>query len=372
MIRLDVVGGGIVGLWVAAAAVRRGHHVTLHEQFSIGHDRGSSSGDTRIFRSAYWEGTEYVSLAHTSAELWDWLSQVCGKKILDMSGIFYAGSQNCSLIAGVEAAARTHGLEVKRLRDECRTLLAGDAADEVVLEEAAGGILRADEALAALTMYCRNAGAKILENAPVSPPRGADTIVIRCIGPWLANDPLAGRHLTSARVYCHWFEHDGSSPLFEKAFLLQGWDGRVLYGMRTGPREIKVGWHNYPVLPLEPGHAADESPLAYVEDIRGALSKITGAQLMHLRSKGCYFTNSTDENYVLDWSGPHELFTGGLSGHGFKFAPALGVGLVEAAETGRIPEHLACFGLSRFDNSSVTGRTHLSDGDILTGANWRI
>lgn len=63
---------------------------------------------------------------------------------------------------------------------------------------------------------------------------------------------------------------------------------------------------------------------------------------------------------------------GGLSGHGFKFAPALGVGLVEAAETGRIPEHLACFGLSRFDNSSVTGRTHLSDGNILTGANWRI
>ena len=79
MIRLDVVGGGIVGLWVAAAAVRRGHYVTLHEQFSIGHDRGSSFGDTRIFRSAYWEGPEYVSLAHTSAELWEWLSQVSEK-----------------------------------------------------------------------------------------------------------------------------------------------------------------------------------------------------------------------------------------------------------------------------------------------------
>lgn len=371
MSRIIVVGGGIVGLWTAAVAVRRGHEVILHEQFSIGHDRGSSHGDTRIFRSAYWEGSEYVSLAHVSAEMWHWLSQVSGRTMLDMTGVYYAGEPGCALVAGVEAAARSHGLALARLGD-ARALLPGCGAGSVALEEASGGIVRADESLGALAAFCRSRGARILEHSPGSAPWPPGATVIRCIGPWLAEDPLVGRHLTSARVYCHWFAHDGHSPLFEKAFLLQGRDGRVLYGMRTGHREIKVGWHNYPVLRLEPGHAEDGSPPDYVDDMQEALSATTGARLTHVRSKGFYFTNSIDENYVVDWTGPNELVVGGLSGHGFKFAPALGAGLVEAAETGRIPEQLACFGLSRFDGSTTGGRTHLDANVIESGRNWRI
>lgn len=53
-------------------------------------------------------------------------------------------------------------------------------------------------------------------------------------------------------------------------------------------------------------------------------------------------------------------------------ATGVSAGLVEAAETGRIPGHLACFGVSRFESAPTNGRTHLSDGDILAGPDWRI
>ena len=65
---LTIVGAGVVGLWTAAQAIQRGFKVKLFERFNIGHDRGSSHGDTRIFRSAYWEGKEYVNFAKQSQE----------------------------------------------------------------------------------------------------------------------------------------------------------------------------------------------------------------------------------------------------------------------------------------------------------------
>ncbi|WP_374953595.1 FAD-dependent oxidoreductase [Rathayibacter sp. AY1C5] len=45
-----VVGAGLVGAATARALTERGDRVVLVEQFERGHDRGSSHGETRIFR----------------------------------------------------------------------------------------------------------------------------------------------------------------------------------------------------------------------------------------------------------------------------------------------------------------------------------
>ena len=51
--RVAVVGAGVMGCATAWALSKRGAEVTLHEQFALDHDRGSSHGRTRIFRVAY-------------------------------------------------------------------------------------------------------------------------------------------------------------------------------------------------------------------------------------------------------------------------------------------------------------------------------
>jgi sarcosine oxidase len=48
-----VVGGGINGLAASRALARTGRKVVALEQFTIGHDRGSSHGSSRIFRLTY-------------------------------------------------------------------------------------------------------------------------------------------------------------------------------------------------------------------------------------------------------------------------------------------------------------------------------
>ena len=51
--RVAVVGAGVMGCATAWALRERGVDVTVHEQFALDHDRGSSHGRTRIFRIAY-------------------------------------------------------------------------------------------------------------------------------------------------------------------------------------------------------------------------------------------------------------------------------------------------------------------------------
>ena len=51
--KVAVVGAGVMGCATAWALRERGADVTVHEQFELDHDRGSSHGRTRIFRIAY-------------------------------------------------------------------------------------------------------------------------------------------------------------------------------------------------------------------------------------------------------------------------------------------------------------------------------
>ena len=51
--KVAVVGAGVMGCATAWALCERGADVTVHEQFALDNDRGSSHGRTRIFRIAY-------------------------------------------------------------------------------------------------------------------------------------------------------------------------------------------------------------------------------------------------------------------------------------------------------------------------------
>lgn len=57
-----VIGLGSMGSMTIWQLARRGVSVIGFEQFGIGHDRGAAGGDTRIFRTAYAEGAEYVPI----------------------------------------------------------------------------------------------------------------------------------------------------------------------------------------------------------------------------------------------------------------------------------------------------------------------
>ena len=81
--RVAVVGAGVMGCAAAWALTARGADVTVHEQFDLDHDRGSSHGRSRIVRLAYPE-VEWVRFAREAMDAWRELEEESGEALLDL------------------------------------------------------------------------------------------------------------------------------------------------------------------------------------------------------------------------------------------------------------------------------------------------
>ena len=81
-----VIGGGTMGSAAAWALAKQGLRPVVLEQFSVVHDQGSHSGDTRIFRHAYAESPDYAPLVLRADELWQDLMAETGETVLNRCG----------------------------------------------------------------------------------------------------------------------------------------------------------------------------------------------------------------------------------------------------------------------------------------------
>ena len=76
-----VVGLGAMGSATAWQLARRGRRVLGLEQFSAGHARGSSYGESRIIREIYFEHPSYVPLVRRAYALWEDLERESGTRL---------------------------------------------------------------------------------------------------------------------------------------------------------------------------------------------------------------------------------------------------------------------------------------------------
>src|SRR2546423_4242674 len=97
---------------------RRGASVLGLEQFAPGHDRGSGHGDSRMIRTAYFEGPEYVPLVRAAFPLWRELETESGTDLLTMTGALMIGRPDGALVGGALRSAREHGLACELLRPD--------------------------------------------------------------------------------------------------------------------------------------------------------------------------------------------------------------------------------------------------------------
>ncbi len=115
---------------------------------------------------------------------------------------------------------------------------------------------------------------------------------------------------------------------------------------------VKIGRHDGGV-PWEPGKTL--APFgAYPEDeedLRQALeSYLPGAAGKLLRGAVCKYELTPDEDFIIDHHLLYQnvVIAGGFSGHGFKFASAIGEVLADLALNGKTSRDISSFRLSRF------------------------
>ncbi|MEM9758622.1 MAG: FAD-dependent oxidoreductase, partial [Pseudomonadota bacterium] len=103
---LIVLGTGGIGSAALFSAAQRGMTCLGVDRFAPGHDRGSSHGESRLIRLAYFEHPQYVPLLRRSYALWDELDP----SLLQRSGVFYFGQEHGPILGGVQASAELHSL----------------------------------------------------------------------------------------------------------------------------------------------------------------------------------------------------------------------------------------------------------------------
>src|SRR6185436_3959125 len=159
-----VLGTGGVGSAAAFHLARRGAKVLGLDRFPGGHDRGSSHGQTRIIRQAYFEHSDYVPLLLRAYELWRELEQLAGTDLLHQIGLVQIGPPEGAVVRGVLEAARLHKLTVERLpaaEVERRWPAFRVPAESVGAFEAAAGYLRVERCVLAHLAAAKQHGAEL-------------------------------------------------------------------------------------------------------------------------------------------------------------------------------------------------------------------
>jgi len=354
-----VLGLGGVGSGAAYHLARRGLKVLGIDQFASPHDRGSSHGQTRIIRQAYFEHADYVPLALRSYELWRQLEAETGRQLLTTTGLLQVGPATGHVVPGVLNAARQHGLPVDDLTpSEAMRRFPGFAvpADSLAVFEPAAGALKVEECVAAHVTAGQAAGLEVATDAVVRWSASGDVVEVVTVrggpvsaarlviaaGPWAAN-VLTGLRLDLRvlRKVQLWYEAHGARYQANSgcpAFLFET-AGGVHYGLPSfDERGLKAAEHS--------GGDPVSDPLSVDRELHAAdrtrVERFLGDHLPSLSRKltshaVCMYTMSADEHFIVDrhpeW--PQVAFAAGLSGHGFKFTPVLGEALADLVTTGR-------------------------------------
>src|ERR1700704_3773227 len=94
----------------------RGVEVVCFDRHSPPHTYGSSHGESRITRTAYFEGAWYVPLLQETFPLWRELEASTGAQLLTITGALMIGDASSDAVTGALSAATTHGLDAPSMQ----------------------------------------------------------------------------------------------------------------------------------------------------------------------------------------------------------------------------------------------------------------
>src|SRR2546427_4472106 len=99
-----------MGSAAALHLAKRGKKVIGLDRFAPPHALGSSHGQTRIIREAYFEHPLYVPLIQRAYELWAELEQASGKRLFRQTGGLMIGRPDSAVVSGAKRSAEEHRL----------------------------------------------------------------------------------------------------------------------------------------------------------------------------------------------------------------------------------------------------------------------
>jgi sarcosine oxidase len=353
-VRIAVVGLGAAGSAALRFLAQQGYEAVGYEQFQIGHTRGSSHGESRIYRLTY-PDTYYTRLMREALPLWQALEREVGEELIVPCGVLWFGRRDSFELQQIIHSLQQEGVPSQILdaqQARARFPALHFDADELALFQPEGGFLRAGACLRACIRSALDAGAQLRENTRVlglePTPQGIwlhfsngekerFERVILTVGAWLPKllPHLALPLVITRQVYAY-FAIQQHPEWFDRMCLPVWIEAEThFYGFPMDGRQagVKVAQHllgeqQDPDQPARPPEERDWQPLR--DYICHRLPNLADT-ILHAAT--CLYTNTPDEHFLMAPlpDEPRVWYLSACSGHGFKFSILMGKRVAEAA-----------------------------------------
>lgn len=374
--KCDVIVLGVGGMGSAAVyhLARRGYKVIGLERYDVPHSQGSSHGISRIIRLPQFEDPTYVPLVRRAFDLWEELDVDHPRQLLHRVGSVDVGPDDReSVYTGSKHACEVHDIDHEDLTGaELNKQYPGYSlpADHHAVYQPDGGFLHCEQCIVAHVEAAHRYGATVRaretvkeweadeDSVTVQTDRGeyvADRMVVTA-GAWTGQlFPSLSHLLQPERQVLGWFQPTNPELFAPENFPVFGADVEegLFYGFPTYEVPgFKVGKFNHreetgdPVeLSREPDHEDERLLRNFTQRYFPEAAGPT------MRLSTCMFTNTPDEDFLLDVHPEYEniVVGAGFSGHGFKFASVIGEILADLTLEGSTTHPIEPFRIGRFD-----------------------
>jgi sarcosine oxidase len=369
-----VVGLGAMGSATLYHLARRGRRVLGIEQFAAGHSMGSSHGDSRIIRETYFEHPLYVPLVRRAHELWRELEEQSGASLMTITGGLMIGPRDGAVVSGTLRSAEEHDLPHEILSP-------GEVSDRfpafrlseglVAVFDPRAGFLDPEACNRAHLELARDSGAEthfnealidwIVDGERVRVKTGsgsytADRMVL-CAGAWNGRlVPDLELPLTVERQAVFWLEPERDTAQYDVVrFPIYAYEyraGEICYGFPRLPRGVKASVMHSGKILTDLDSVERTVDEAEVNPLRAALRPVLPdlSKAPVRESSVCLFTNTPDHDFIIDSHPfvPQVLISSPCSGHGFKFASAIGEIQADLLTKGKTEFDLSPFRIDRW------------------------
>jgi sarcosine oxidase/sarcosine oxidase subunit beta len=373
--RVVIVGGGIHGLCIAWALARRGHAATVLEAGPLPNPAASSQDEGRIIRHAYGTLEGYAAMMPAGFAAWRALFAETGADRLVPLRAVYALRAEGPWQAAVARTQAAAGLGLRVL---------DRAALDAIPVLAQPGLLRAVEVDGSGILLA----APILRDLLALLPRFG--VVLRSAAEVVAVEPGAVRLADGERIAAD--EVVVAAGAWSAALLPDAWaEAGLRVSLQTvaylePPADLAAAWAEAPLLlcrlpshasggvyvlppragarlkigdyatetPGAPGAARDPAREAALLDAgRIAIAGFARHRVLGLRH--CLYSMAPGDRFVVRRAAPGSWLVSACSGHGFKLAPLVALGVAAAIEGRMAPDDLAEWTAGREGEASLSG-----------------
>lgn len=345
---IGIIGVGTMGSMAAWQLAKKGLSVIGFEQFGIGNDRTAAGGESRLFRTAYMEGPEYVAMLQEAKKLWRELETESGNSLLTLNGGLMIGESN-----SLEIKTVLKSIEDFKLEHE---ILEGDQAaicypqfkiydDDLVILDKEAGFIRPELSVVSASLLAMKHGAKLMKYTAVDeiiPETDGVRIiaegktykvgkVLITTGAWTGKLlPALKKQLIPKRLLLTWFTPKNLAetkanklPIFAR---MRG-DFRLTGAPSLDGSMVKASYTKDP-LPIEdPSSLYRDVYPEEIEKLRESVKALLPMLYPDPVRASAYMDAYTPDNHALLGELPgknNTIIASGFSGHGFKLAPIIG------------------------------------------------